>query len=76
MKRSTLSYITPREEENGAAPISVKFKLLKRFQNRVGCLGGLALAWSFISHNEGAIKLARTYMQVLRFSLHVVASSI
>lgn len=44
MKRSTLSYITPREEENGAAPISVKFKLLKRFQkqgwvSRGSCFG-------------------------------------
>lgn len=51
MKRSTMSYITPKEEENGVSHISVKFKHLKRFQKRVGCLGGLALAWSFISHN-------------------------
>lgn len=34
MKRSTMSYITPKEEENGTCHISVKFKHLKRFQKQ------------------------------------------
>lgn len=46
MKRSTMSYITPKEEENGASHISVKFKHLKRFQKgwvSRGCCFGMVI---------------------------------